>query len=331
MNAVIGTQRPAPPLPRFAQIEPVGRCNLACRMCTVNERGDEVATLSLERFRELLDQMPGLQELHLQGLGEPMLHPQFFEMVNMAASRGIQVSANSNLTLLTPRRAELCVTSGLHALSVSLDGATAPVYEAIRRKASFAKVLRNLGRLVDARDAAGSPLQVRLVMVLMRANLHELPALVRLAHEQRVPEILVQRLSSDLGQPDLPAQYIPIKQYVEGAELGPADLGEAAAVFDESRRLAQTLGITLHLPRLQAAPQGGRCDWPWTQLYLTAAGQLLPCCMVATADRATFGNVFDGGLVARWQGEAAQSFRAALADGEPPAVCRSCALYHGTF
>jgi radical SAM protein with 4Fe4S-binding SPASM domain len=331
MNAVVGTQRPAPPLPRFAQIEPVGRCNLACRMCTVNERGDEVATLSLERFRELLDQMPGLQELHLQGLGEPMLHPQFFEMVNMAASRGIQVSANSNLTLLTPRRAELCVTSGLHALSVSLDGATAPVYEAIRRKASFAKVLRNLGRLVDARDAAGSPLQVRLVMVLMRANLHELPALVRLAHEQRVPEILVQRLSSDLGQPDLPAQYIPIKQYVEGAELGPADLGEAAAVFDESRRLAQTLGITLHLPRLQAAPQGGRCDWPWTQLYLTAAGQLLPCCMVATADRATFGNVFDGGLVARWQGEAAQSFRAALADGEPPAVCRSCALYHGTF
>jgi radical SAM protein with 4Fe4S-binding SPASM domain len=249
----------------------------------------------------------------------------------MAASRGIQVSANSNLTLLTPRRAELCVTSGLHALSVSLDGATAPVYEAIRRKASFAKVLRNLGRLVDARDAAGSPLQVRLVMVLMRANLHELPALVRLAHEQRVPEILVQRLSSDLGQPDLPAQYIPIKQYVEGAELGPADLGEAAAVFDESRRLAQALGITLHLPRLQAAPQGGRCDWPWTQLYLTAAGQLLPCCMVATADRATFGNVFDGGLVARWQGEAAQSFRAALADGEPPAVCRSCALYHGTF
>jgi radical SAM protein with 4Fe4S-binding SPASM domain len=331
MNAVVGTQRPAPPLPRFAQIEPVGRCNLACRMCTVNERGDEVATLSLERFRELLDQMPGLQELHLQGLGEPMLHPQFFEMVNMAASRGIQVSANSNLTLLTPRRAELCVTSGLHALSVSLDGATAPVYEAIRRKASFAKVLRNLGRLVDARDAAGSPLQVRLVMVLMRANLHELPALVRLAHEQRVPEILVQRLSSDLGQPDLPAQYIPIKQYVEGAELGPADLGEAAAVFDESRRLARTLGITLHLPRLQAAPQGGRCDWPWTQLYLTAAGQLLPCCMVATADRATFGNVFDGGLVARWQGEAAQSFRAALADGEPPAVCRSCALYHGTF
>jgi len=321
----------APPLPRFAQIEPVGRCNLACRMCTVNERGDAVGELSLERFRALLDQMPGLEELHLQGLGEPMLHPQFFEMVALAAARGIRVSANSNLTLLTPARAQACVSSGLAALSVSLDGASAPVYESIRRKASFAKVLRNLGRLVQARDEAGSPLHVRLVMVLMRANLHELPALVRLAHAHRVPELLVQRLSSDLGQPDLPARYIPIKQYVDGAQLQQPDLDKARAVFDDARALAHTLGLTLHLPRLAAPPQGGRCDWPWTQLYITAAGELLPCCMVATADRASFGNVFDEGLPARWHSEAARSFRAALAGPTPPAVCRSCALYHGTF
>ncbi len=326
----------APPLPRFAQIEPIGRCNLACRMCTVNERGDAVQTLSIERFQSLLDQLPGLQELHLQGLGEPMLHPQFFEMVALAAGRGIRVSANSNLTLLTPARAQACVDSGLAALSVSLDGASAPVYEAIRRKASFAKVVRNLDRLVQARDAAGSPLEVRLVMVLMRANLHELPSLVRLAHTHRVPQILVQRLSSDLGQPDLPARYIPIRRYVDEAQLGPADLPGAQQVFDEAARLAQALGITLHLPRLQAAQGPGRCDWPSTQLYVTAAGELLPCCMVATADRASFGNVFDDGddghgLAARWQGEPAQAFRRALADNDPPAVCRSCALFHGTF
>jgi MoaA/NifB/PqqE/SkfB family radical SAM enzyme len=333
----------APPLPRFAQIEPIGRCNLACRMCTVNDRGDEVATLSLERFEQLLDQMPDLRELHLQGLGEPMLHPQFFDMVALAAGRGIRVSANSNLTLLTPARAQRCVSSGLASLSVSLDGATAAVYEAIRRKASFAKVLRNLGRLVDARDAARSPLEVRLVMVLMRANLHELPALVRLAHAHRVPAILVQRLSSDLAQHDLPTRYIPIRDYVSQAELQPPDLGEAEQVFAEARAQAQQLGVCLHLPRLQDRPgdthrAAPRCDWPWTQLYLTAAGELLPCCMVATADRARWGNVFESadasspqGLLAQWQGPAAQAFRAALDSAQPPAVCRSCALYRGTF
>src|SRR5256714_2956807 len=90
-----------PALPRFAQIEPVGRCNLACKMCTVNERGDEVAELSLARFTALLDQLPGLAELHLQGLGEPMLHAAFFDMVELATSRGIRVSANTNPTLPT--------------------------------------------------------------------------------------------------------------------------------------------------------------------------------------------------------------------------------------
>jgi MoaA/NifB/PqqE/SkfB family radical SAM enzyme len=333
---------PLPPLPRFAQIEPIGRCNLACRMCTVNERGDAVAELGLDRFTSLLDQLPGLQELHLQGLGEPMLHPGFFDMVRLAVGRGIRVSANTNLTLLTERRARACVTSGLHTLSVSLDGATATTYEAARRKASFGKVLRNLDRLVAERDAARSPLQVRGVVVLMRGNLHELPPLVRLLHDHGVHALLVQRLSSDLHQPDLPARYIPIRRYVDEAELHEDDRPRMAAVFDAARALARSLSFTLHLPKLPGAtaasrPDGdrgrGRCTWPLDQLYLTAAGELLPCCMVATADRASFGNVFDPGedLASRWHGPAAQSFRAALAGDDPPAVCRSCALYRGEF
>lgn len=334
---------PLPPLPRFAQIEPIGRCNLACRMCTVHERGDEVAEMSIERFAELLDQMPGLERLHLQGLGEPMLHPRFFDMVALAAGRGIEVSANTNLTLLTPERARRCVSSGLASLSVSLDGASAASYEAIRRRASFAKVMRNLARLVDARDAARSPLAVRAVMVLMRGNAEELPALLRLLHAQRVTELLVQRLSNDLRDSALPARYIPIRSYVGEAELRASDLPRTQALFDEARQLAAELGMRLHLPRLDAdVPRDvagrGRCRWPWEQIYITAAGELLPCCMVATADRASFGAVFGSGgdeptvgLLARWHGEAAQAFRGALAEGPAPAVCRSCALYHGRF
>jgi radical SAM protein with 4Fe4S-binding SPASM domain len=331
-----------PPLPRFAQIEPIGRCNLACRMCTVHERGDVVAEMPLERFVALLDAMPGLEQLHLQGLGEPMLHARFFDMVELAAARGIRVSANSNLTLLTEKRAARCASSGLAALSVSLDGASREVYESIRARASFAKVLRNLGRLVDARDAQpGSRLEVRLVMVLMRDNLDELPALLRLAHAHRIGEVLVQRLSSDLTQPAAAdARYIPIARYVESAELKAQDLERAARAFGEARAIAGELGLVVHLPKLDGASrpsarrgqEEGRCRWPWEQLYVTAAGELLPCCMVASADRASFGNVFDeGGLTARWHGATARAWRAALADGEPPLPCRSCAIFHGKF
>src|SRR5439155_190590 len=71
------------------------------------------AFMDFDTFTRLLDQFPELEELQLQGLGEPMMHPRFFDMVAYAVARGIKVGTNTNLTLLNARRAEQCVTSGL--------------------------------------------------------------------------------------------------------------------------------------------------------------------------------------------------------------------------
>src|SRR5512140_1004693 len=139
-------------LPTYVQIEPVGQCNLRCEMCPIQFRRDgppngPLAFMSWDTFTSLLAGFPALKELHLQGLGEPLMHPRFFDMVRYAAARGIEVSTNTNMTLLPERRAEECVTSGLARLHVSLDGATAGTYEYIRVRARFGRVLRNLERL----------------------------------------------------------------------------------------------------------------------------------------------------------------------------------------
>src|SRR5215213_9373517 len=137
-------------LPTYLQIEPVGQCNLRCQMCAIQFRQDgppygPLAFMPFDDFVRLVDQFEGLKELHLQGLGEPMMHPRFFDMVAYAAGRGVVVSTNSNLTLVNERRAEACVTSGLARLHVSVDGATAETYEKIRVRSKLAKVVRSLG------------------------------------------------------------------------------------------------------------------------------------------------------------------------------------------
>src|SRR6185369_6868239 len=114
-------------LPKFLQVEPVGQCNLRCQMCPIQFRRDgpphgPPAFMEFETFTKLVDQLPNLRELQLQGLGEPMMHPRFFDMVAHATARDVHVSTNSNLTLLNPTRAERCVTSGLDELHVSIDG-----------------------------------------------------------------------------------------------------------------------------------------------------------------------------------------------------------------
>lgn len=293
--------------------------------------------MSVEVFDALLAQLPGLQELHLQGLGEPLLHPEFFTLVEHAVARGIRVSANTNATLITPERARRCVSSGLSALSISLDGARAATYEAIRQQASFAKVTRNIERLVRARRQMKSQaLSLRLVMVLMKSNLAELPALVELAARLGVYEVLVQRLASDLAESTLPARYLPVQAYLREAELRGHDLAEASEVFAFARERAARLGVALHLPRLTSARSAGDaaqpgCDWPFDKLYVTAGGEALPCCMVGTPDRARLGNVLVDGVRAVWEGGVARQWRAGLLSGAPGPLCRGCALHRGTF
>ena len=331
---------PGLPLPHFLQIEPVGQCNLRCAMCPIQYRHagppwGPPALLPYADFVRLVESFPAVRELHLQGLGEPLMHPDFFRMVEYAAGKGIVVSTNTNLTLLTPRRAGQCVTSGLHALHVSIDGASAAVYEKIRRGASFAKVLRNLARLVAARSALRSATpELRIVCVAMRANLHELKDVVALAHRHGVTAVWVQHLSHDFAEGTLPESYRSMRDFVAAQTLLGEDPGRVARHFDEARATAAALGVSLRLPPLDTAPQGQRargCDWPTRGAYLTYQGDALPCCMVSTADRINMGNMLEHGVGEVWNGTAYRELREGLANGSPPAICQSCAVYNRTF
>lgn len=330
----------APPLPSFVQIEPVGQCNLRCAMCPIQYREagppyGPPAFMPFDDYVRLLDGFPAVRELHLQGLGEPLMHPDFFRMVRHAVARGLVVSTNTNLTLLTPRRVTECVTSGLHAMHVSLDGASAPVYERIRKGASFTKVMRNLDRVVAAKTALQSVTpHLRITTVVMRSNLHELADVVTLAHQHGVDAVWVQHLSHEFGEETLPAAYAAMREFVDGETLLAEDRDRVATHFGRARETAASLGIRLRLPSLDTGPQGPArrgCDWPSRGAYLTYEGDALPCCMVSTADRANMGNMLKDGVSAVWHGERYTDLRAGLANGKPPAICESCAVYNRTF
>ncbi|HEY0847297.1 MAG TPA: radical SAM protein [Noviherbaspirillum sp.] len=330
-------------LPRFVQIEPVGQCNLRCRMCPVQFRpegapGQPRAYMDFEVFCRLIDQFPEMTELQLQGLGEPLLHPRFFDMVRHAAQRGVRVSTNTNMTVMSEQGAEECVRSGLHAMHVSLDGATATTYQAIRLRSRFERVLRNLRRVMDARSRLGSGLQqIRLVAVAMRDNLAELPALVRLAHAEGIDNIFVQHLCHDFGETSLPARYAPMRHFIDEQTLMNEDPQRVDAYFAEARALARTLNIQLRLPNVSpsrfppSTPGRKRCDWPWRGSYISYDGKAMPCCMVATPDRIHFGDMAQDGVLPVWNNPSYEAFREQLASATPPDVCRSCALYAGNF
>jgi len=289
-------------------------------------------------FTRLIDQFTRTTELHLQGLGEPMMHPRLFEMIEYAVGKGIRVTSTSNMTLLSPRRAELCVKSGLAELNVSVDSADPAIYERIRVGARFERVAQNVALLNATRERLASQQpRLKLVGVLMRQTLDGLPDLVRLAHQWSMEELFVQHLCHDFAESSLPAEYRPMRDFVDAQTLLSEDWEHIEEVFAATQQVADELGIELRLPSPRANPHPPgtpgpkRCDWPWVRGYVSYQGLAMPCCTIATPDRFNFGSVAQHGVDAIWNGPSYERFREELDSEEPPEICRTCSVYHRTF
>jgi MoaA/NifB/PqqE/SkfB family radical SAM enzyme len=212
-----------PPRPRELQLEVTGACNLRCRMCLVRYREPldrHRASLSFERFKALVDALPDLETVTLQGLGEPLMAPDLFRMLEYGAGRGLRMGFNTNATLLTRATAERLVEIGLDWLHVSLDGATAATYESIRDGSNFAKVERNVRGLVDVMRARGAERpRLSIVFVAMRRNRAELPDVVRLAATWGIPTVRVQNLSHSFSDTDPAGDYQEIRAFAQAEAL----------------------------------------------------------------------------------------------------------------
>jgi radical SAM protein with 4Fe4S-binding SPASM domain len=332
-------QMDAPALPRELQLEVTAACNLACTMCLVSYRpkiGKREGSMSYDMFRRLVDELPGLERLTLQGLGEPLLAPGIIDMISYASSRGIAVGFNTNAQLLTPERSERLAGSGLSWLCVSVDGAVAETYEAIRGGARFARLEEHVPALMDAIARQGAGPDVSLVFVAMRRNIGELPDVVRLAARWGVPKVRVQNLSHSFDDTDPSGSYADIRRFAAEQALWTGhDHARAQEAFDQARVVAGEVGCELRLPRLDEseapAAQGRGCDWPWRSAYVTHRGSVQPCCMVMGSDRVALGDVNDASFGTIWEGAAYGEFRTRLESDDPPDVCRGCSLYRRVF
>ena len=90
------------------------------------------------------------------GLGEPLLHPRFLDMVRAAKQRGLRAEVTTNALLLDDAVAAGLLEAGLDQLVVSIDGASAEAFGRVRG-ASLARVVENVGRLHDRRGPNYGP------------------------------------------------------------------------------------------------------------------------------------------------------------------------------
>ena len=315
-------------------LETTNRCNLLCTTCPrTYEELEPPSDMSWELFTSIVDQFPKIERVVLHGVGEPMMVAELPRMVAYLKRRGVYVLFNTNGTLMREKKSRELIEAGLDEIRISLDAAEAKAFEAVRGRDLFDRILRNIKNFVALKTKIGAKNpRLSLWLTGLRETLEQLPAFIRLAHSIGVPEVHLQRLvyfengPIGLARPEsslFERQDAEEGKYLIEAEKIAAELG----VFFDASGAAEP---EASLRRIDGDAPWSLCRRPWSLMYFTAHGRVLPCCIAPFSMHGyknfTLGDAKTTPLRDIWNGREYQDFREALLSDDPPPACAGCGL-----
>ncbi|MEW5766873.1 MAG: radical SAM protein [bacterium] len=168
--------------PNRLYLESTNQCNLKCIMCPnglgLMERKKGLMDFGL--FKSIIDEMaPHVEATTVHIWGEPLLHPQMPEMIDYAASCGVQVEMSTNAVLLNETMTKALLKTGLAVIYLCLDGAKKETYEKIRRQGSYEETKANIENfLALRREKTNGYLSVNIQIVEMDPTRDEIDSFV---------------------------------------------------------------------------------------------------------------------------------------------------------
>lgn len=147
-------------VPYVAIVDVNSSCNLQCPYCPTGNRrqsGRSSTLIDVSAVKSLIDEMGDyLVTANLYNWGEPLLHPDIAQMVNLFHERGIATIVSSNMNIKNTKVLEELCDAGLDWLVVSLSGATQDTYQLYHRGGRLERVLENTGHLLAYRNGMRS-------------------------------------------------------------------------------------------------------------------------------------------------------------------------------
>lgn len=110
-------------------------CNLRCVHCYSDSQAQGYpGELTWSEMEAVVADLAAYQvpSLLLSG-GEPLVHPRFFDLVDLATAAGLKLTISTNGTLITPEKAARLKAARVAYVGISLDG-IGEVHDTFRRK-----------------------------------------------------------------------------------------------------------------------------------------------------------------------------------------------------
>lgn len=289
--------------PLSVAIEPTTSCNLRCPECPSGLRAFTRPTGMLQKdfYRETIDQLhKDIFYIIFYFQGEPYLNPNFLEMVQYAAKKGLYTATSTNAHYLSDENARKTVESGLDRLIISIDGTTQEVYEQYRVGGSLEKVLQGARNIVKwKKELKSKTPYVFFQFLVVKPNEHQIED--------------VKKLAAEIGVDDIRFKTAQVYDY----ENDPNQLIPTIQRFSRYRKNKE--GHTVVKNPLQ-----NHCWRLWHAPVITWDGLVVPCCFDKDALH-QLGDLKGKSFREIWQDEKYRQFRKELLGGRKNIdICSNC-------
>lgn len=282
----------------LCQIEITNRCNLHCLHCA-NDAGEPCPhELTTEEVLSAIDKLSalGAHSVTLTG-GEPLLHPDLFEIIAYARKAPMTVTILTNGTLITQEQVQKFKTLGVNHFAVSIDSMDEHIHDTFRgQKGALKKALRGVNLLKEA------GFHVRVTVALNQLN------------KNQIVDTLKRLKNQDLTDYQF-AEVAFSGREVDGVSLSPEEyyhiLVEQLTYLKEETP-ERIYGFPLKSER--------GCGIAQDELYIKADGAIIPCHGFKDM---SVGNIKDVDLDVFWdENETLEMLRNMRTETDE--ICRDC-------
>lgn len=314
------------------QIEVTSRCLTRCVMCPRVALADQWQEMDLpwEAFQRIARAFQRTQHVHLQGWGEPLLHPRLFEMIAVAKTAGCRVGLTTNGMRLDLDTGKRLLDLDLDLMAISIAGASRHTHENVRVGSDFPLILENVSRLLTLRAGQGrkGP-KVEFSYLMTQTNFTELPQAVELAASLGVDELYANNLD-----------YVVTAAHDRLRLFGRPELREGAVrIVEEARGRARRADIAFRAYPLDLEEVAVCEAHPTKILFVSCDGWVSPCTYLTLPGQAEiprrfqgrqvrvptvrFGNVLEQDCTKIWDSEAYRAFRRQFLRREAESMTRA--------
>jgi len=307
-------RRKVMPLPYYAQIEPTTYCNFDCIICVRKTFNPSILNrhLTLAEFKIILNQIPSLKYIKLQGIGEPFLNPDLGEILKFGKQRKIIFKTISNGSVLKTNKH---LIQYFDYLTISFDSANKDNFEKIRRGSNFDVILENIKEIVDYKIKNKLKTKIGINTVVTHLNYQEIPQIIKLALSLRTDYIRFVEVKNCLTL--IEQQFLKEQEFIKKSRRY---IPKVREIIEEERRKIRGFSIGF----LSSENRKSICKWPFYMVYITVDGFVTPCCILPNPEVFNFGNIYQEDFKKIWNGEKYQKFRESLIKNQPNFVCDHC-------